>query len=291
MSVGGVSVWIGGVDVSVSISVGRSVESVCRSVESVCRSVESVSRSVELAPQSVDHLVDHSVVQLAQLLESEPINAESPGFEIASPLHPRGRSKQKAKNKKAKKNASILMAQDDSILHDQGMSRKTVQVLLSHEPTYASCAEPLRRFQLFVFEKKMKPPIPYAISQMPPNKIIMDPIDISRILTKDILQRASKKLAVGAKTSWRAASAASHFSIFPLVIKPSLAPPNDAKDPASNLRSRSRSRRPPIQVRVEPVACNNDFNKAKRMVFAKALRAHMSAGDFIVVLQRLQDQD
>ncbi|KAE9262446.1 hypothetical protein PR003_g33538, partial [Phytophthora rubi] len=36
------------------------------------------------------------------------------------------------------------------------------------------------------------------------------------------------------------------------------------------------------QVRVEPMTCNNEQNKTKRMEFAKKLRAHMSAGDFIV---------
>ncbi|KAE9244140.1 hypothetical protein PF002_g7914, partial [Phytophthora fragariae] len=32
------------------------------------------------------------------------------------------------------------------------------------------------------------------------------------------------------------------------------------------------------QVRVEPMTCNNEQNKTKRMEFAKKLRAHMSAG-------------
>ncbi|OWY95695.1 hypothetical protein PHMEG_00034234 [Phytophthora megakarya] len=36
------------------------------------------------------------------------------------------------------------------------------------------------------------------------------------------------------------------------------------------------------QVRVEPMTCNSDVNKAKRMVFIKELRQHMEAGDFIV---------
>lgn len=36
------------------------------------------------------------------------------------------------------------------------------------------------------------------------------------------------------------------------------------------------------QVRVEPMTCNSEVNKAKRMVFAKELREHMAAGDFIV---------
>ncbi|KAG2896622.1 hypothetical protein PC129_g4051 [Phytophthora cactorum] len=36
------------------------------------------------------------------------------------------------------------------------------------------------------------------------------------------------------------------------------------------------------QVRVEPLTCNNEVNKEKRKQFAKELRRHMSAGDFIV---------
>uniref|UniRef100_H3GYN8 Tc1-like transposase DDE domain-containing protein n=1 Tax=Phytophthora ramorum TaxID=164328 RepID=H3GYN8_PHYRM len=36
------------------------------------------------------------------------------------------------------------------------------------------------------------------------------------------------------------------------------------------------------QVRVEPMTCNNEQNKTKRMAFATKLRSHMSTGDFIV---------
>ncbi|KAI9993105.1 hypothetical protein PInf_015163 [Phytophthora infestans] len=55
-------------------SVAQSVESVSQSVPQwMSQSVESVPRSVEAVPQSVDH----SVVQLTQALEPEPINAES----------------------------------------------------------------------------------------------------------------------------------------------------------------------------------------------------------------------
>ncbi|KAG3004083.1 hypothetical protein PC128_g21941 [Phytophthora cactorum] len=36
------------------------------------------------------------------------------------------------------------------------------------------------------------------------------------------------------------------------------------------------------QVRVEPMTCNNEVNKEKRKQFAKDLRRHVSAGDFIV---------
>ncbi|ETK90035.1 hypothetical protein L915_06116 [Phytophthora nicotianae] len=85
------------------------------------------------------------------------------------------------------------MAQEDSILHNEGMSLKTVEDLLSHEPTYTTCAGPLRRFQLFVFERKMKPPIPHVISLLPASKHVVDSAAISRILTKELLQRASKK--------------------------------------------------------------------------------------------------
>ncbi|GMF45297.1 unnamed protein product [Phytophthora fragariaefolia] len=36
------------------------------------------------------------------------------------------------------------------------------------------------------------------------------------------------------------------------------------------------------QVRVEPMTCNNDTNKALRQVFAKKLKKHQEDGDFIV---------
>ncbi|KAG3233765.1 hypothetical protein PI124_g21165 [Phytophthora idaei] len=123
----------------------------------------------------------------------EPMDLPAPGFEISSPIRARGRPKQKAKVNKAKKSTSIRMAKADSILHDKQLSLQTISDIVWHDTTYTNCAELLRQFQVFVFEKKMKPPVAHIIANLPTTKSIMAPAHISRILSKALLKGPTRR--------------------------------------------------------------------------------------------------
>ncbi|GMF19643.1 unnamed protein product [Phytophthora fragariaefolia] len=135
-----------------------------------------------------------SGTQSGTVLSPETIDNATADFEIASPLRPRGRPKQKSKVKKAKRNLSVQIVNDDSILHDKQLSLAIIPETLSHESNYTSCAEKRMQFKLIVFERKMKPTITHVIAKLPASNPLLEPSDISRILTRDLLRRSDAKV-------------------------------------------------------------------------------------------------
>ncbi|KAF4030496.1 hypothetical protein GN244_ATG17707 [Phytophthora infestans] len=108
-----------------------------------------------------------------QLLSVDPTT----DFDIASPVRPRGRPKQKPKAKKAKKSIAIEMARDDSDMHERRLSLNSIKEALSGEATYESAGQLLNQFKQFVFDRRPKPPIAHNASQLPPGKPITDACD------------------------------------------------------------------------------------------------------------------
>ncbi|ETN10429.1 hypothetical protein PPTG_22740 [Phytophthora nicotianae INRA-310] len=85
-------------------------------------------------------------------------------FDIDPPPKSRGRPKTKAAVVKSKRNQAITMTNDDSELHNMGLSIKTIAEILAKIPTFISAAERLRKFRIFVFTKKPKSPIAWELS-------------------------------------------------------------------------------------------------------------------------------
>ncbi|GMF59713.1 unnamed protein product [Phytophthora fragariaefolia] len=139
-------------------------------------------------------LPSQSGTQSGTVLSPEPLDTATADFEISSPLRPRGRPKQKSKAKKAKRNLSIQIADDDSILHDKRLSLAIIPDILSHESNDTARAENLMQFKLFVFERKIKPLIAHVIAKLPASKPLREPSDISRISARDLLRRSDAKV-------------------------------------------------------------------------------------------------
>ncbi|ETI29797.1 hypothetical protein F443_23087 [Phytophthora nicotianae P1569] len=117
-------------------------------------------------------------------------------FEIASPVRPRGRPKQKASAKKAKKNREISDIHHDSNMFHMNLNLSVLTTLLREDHTFNSSEKTLREYRLFVFEKKQsKQPIAHRKSKLPTKKTVLRDEEVSRILPKDMLRKCSKKLS------------------------------------------------------------------------------------------------
>ncbi|GMF18951.1 unnamed protein product [Phytophthora fragariaefolia] len=147
------------------------------SVQSGTLSIQSDTLSIQLGtlpsqsgtlPSQSGTQSSKSGTQSGTVLRPETLDTATADFEISRPLRPRGRPKQKSKAKKAKRNLSIQIANDDSILHDK---RLIIPEILSH-----------------------KAPIAHVIAKLPASKPLLEPSDISRILTRDLLRRSDAKV-------------------------------------------------------------------------------------------------
>ncbi|ETM48155.1 hypothetical protein L914_07268 [Phytophthora nicotianae] len=86
------------------------------------------------------------------------------------------------------------MTNDDSELHNMGLSIKTIAEILAKIPTFISAAERLRKFRIFVFTKKPKPPIAWELSNLPSSKTLITADEMARAFPKDMLRKWDVKV-------------------------------------------------------------------------------------------------
>ncbi|KAF4038782.1 hypothetical protein GN244_ATG09118 [Phytophthora infestans] len=115
-------------------------------------------------------------------------------FDIASPVRPRGRPKQKPKAKKDKKSIAIEMTRDDSDMHERRLSLNSIKEALSGEATYESAGQLLNQFKQSVFDRRPKPPIAHSASQLPPGKPITNVCEFTRVFAWDLLRKCDAKV-------------------------------------------------------------------------------------------------
>ncbi|KAE8897287.1 hypothetical protein PF010_g4261 [Phytophthora fragariae] len=122
---------------------------------------------MDMEPFQTDIEPTDSAARLFQTLQLVQIGGEVDHFDFESPPRSRGRPKAKPSVVKAKQSRAVAMADYDSTLHSMHLSLATVAEIVAGNPTYLSDASTLKRFKLFVFEKKTKPPVEKAMTWIP----------------------------------------------------------------------------------------------------------------------------
>ncbi|ETN18489.1 hypothetical protein PPTG_04081 [Phytophthora nicotianae INRA-310] len=139
--------------------------------------------------------VTNSIVELIDS-RSKADSAEAiEHFEIASPVRPRGRPKQQTSAKKAKKNREITHVHHDSNMHHMQIDISVLSTIPREDHTFNSAEKILRKYRLFEIEKKQnKQLIAHRKNKLPPKKVALGEGEISRILSKEVLRKCSKKM-------------------------------------------------------------------------------------------------
>ena len=69
------------------------------------------------------------------------------------------------------------------------LSLATVAEIVAGHPTFSSDASALKRFKLFEFDKKTKPPIAREIRKLPVTKTLIDTHKLIRAIPKGLLSK------------------------------------------------------------------------------------------------------